>query len=168
MQCAKPGTTSIQPCRDSTRFRTLVARTVGDVERRLYASRTYLRAHGPPAAPKDLLLHRCLGFAGYEHGADWVLRKATQRLSVRVPLALHSDDADSLLTAAADGAGIVIATDWLVAKHAARSRLCPVLPAWDVGEARCDLHRDTVGAFPAGQDAVFIEMVTQALRNAHG
>jgi DNA-binding transcriptional LysR family regulator len=147
---------------------TLVARKVGDVQRRLYASRTYLRAHGTPAAPKDLLLHRCLGFAGYEHGADWVLRKARQRLSMRVPLALHSDDADSLVTAAADGAGIVIATDWLVAKHAARSRLCPVLPAWDVGEPGAIYIVTPSARFLPAKTRVFIDMVTQALRNGHG
>lgn len=144
---------------------TLVARKVGDIQRHLYTSSAYLRAHGVPASPRDLSQHRCLGFAGYQHGADWVLRKGKQRVIVGVPLALHSDDADSLLTAAADGAGIVIATDWLVAKHPARSKLHPVLPGWDVGEPGAIYIVTPSARFLPAKTRVFIEMMAQALRS---
>ncbi|HJV97040.1 MAG TPA: LysR family transcriptional regulator [Albitalea sp.] len=143
---------------------TLVARKLGDIRRGLYASTGYLRAHGTPSAPNDLLQHRCLGFAGFQRSAEWALQKAKQRLTVSVPLVLQSDDADSLLTAAAEGAGIVVATDWVVAKHPARNRLQPVLPAWTLGPPGAVYVVTPSARFLPAKTRVFIDMVMQALR----
>lgn len=143
---------------------TLVARKVGDVQRRIYASASYLRTHGTPATPKDLLQHRCLGFAGYQRSAEWMLRKGRQRTTVSVTLALHSDDSDSLVTAAAEGAGIVIATDWLVEKHALRSKLRPVLADWEVGEPGAIYIVTPTASFLPAKTRVFIEMAMAELK----
>ena len=141
----------------------LVARKVRDVQRRLYAAPAYLRAHGVPLIPQDLLRHRCLGFAGYERGAEWVLHSGKSKVALNVPLALHSDDADSLMTAAGAGAGIVLATDWLVAGHAAGRKLRPVLPAWDVGERSAIYVVTSSARFLPAKTRVFIDMLMAEL-----
>ncbi|QRF61164.1 LysR family transcriptional regulator [Variovorax paradoxus] len=142
----------------------LVARKVGEVRRHVYASAAYLRAHGTPSAPREIAQHRCLGFAGYQRSAEWSLRKGRQRVTVGVKLAMHTDDSDSLITAAAEGAGLVIATGWLVEKHPLGGKLRPVLPDWEVGEPGAIYIVTPTASFLPAKVRVFIEMVSGALR----
>jgi len=146
--------------RDST----LVARRLATFGRRLVASSAYLRRHGTPRRPQELQRHQCLGFAGHERGSAWVLRKAEQRVDVPIAAALVADDAETLVAAAAEDAGIAIATDWLLEKHPARKRLVPVLRDWAVGDDSA-VHAVTPAArFLPAKTTVFIDMVTQHLR----
>lgn len=145
--------------RDST----LVARRLARFGRGLVASPAYLRRHGTPRKPQDLPRHRCLGFAGHERGSAWALRKAGQRTDVPITAVLVADDAETLLTAAAEGAGIAVATDWLLEKHPERERLVPVLRGWAVGEDSV-VHAVTPAArFLPAKTTAFIEMVTRHL-----
>jgi DNA-binding transcriptional LysR family regulator len=142
---------------------TLVARKVAVVTRRLVASPAYLREHGKPLHPQDLAKHRCLGFAGLQRGAYWSLRRGRQRLDVAVQIVLMADDAESLLTAAAAGAGIAVATDWLLDKHPAAKRLVPVLEDWDVGEESA-VHLVTPSSrFLPAKTRAFIDAAASAL-----
>jgi DNA-binding transcriptional LysR family regulator len=93
-----------------------------------------------------------------------VLRKAEQRVDVPIAAALVADDAETLVAAAAEDAGIAIATDWLLEKHPARKRLVPVLRDWAVGDDSA-VHAVTPAArFLPAKTTVFIDMVTQHLR----
>jgi len=142
----------------------LVARRLATFGRRLVASAGYLRRLGTPRRPQDLSQHQCLGFAGHDRGSAWVLRKAAQRVEVPISASLVADDAETLVTAAAEDAGIAIATDWLLEKHPARKRLVPVLRDWAVGEDSA-VHAVTPAArFLPAKTSAFIDMVTQHLR----
>ena len=143
---------------------TLVARRIGEVRRHVYASAAYLRAHETPGEPRELAGHRCLGFAGYQRSAEWSLRKGRQRVTVQVALAMHTDDSDSLITAAAEGAGLVVATDWLVEKHPLGGKLRPVLGDWEVGEPGAIYIVTPTASFLPAKVRVFIDMVIGALR----
>ncbi|HZY17815.1 MAG TPA: LysR family transcriptional regulator [Ramlibacter sp.] len=143
---------------------TLVARKVAAVRRRMVASPAYLAKHGTPARPEDLLQHRCLGFAGFQRRSSWILRQGLERREIAVPLAMTSDDAETLVMAAAQGAGIAVATDWLLDKHPDRDRLLPVLPEWDVGEESA-IHLVTPSVrFVPAKTRAFVELAMQALR----
>lgn len=142
----------------------LVARKVATVRRGLVASADYLKRHGSPQHPHELAGHRCLGFAGIQRGLAWVLRKARQRIEVPIPAVVVADDAETLMTAAAEGAGITVATDWLLEKHPLRKKLVPVLEGWDVGEeSAIHIVTPSVRFLPAKTRA-FVDMAIASLR----
>ena len=142
----------------------LVARKVATVTRTLVASADYLKRAGTPRHPRDLVQHRCLGFAGMGRGTSWTLRKARQRIEVPISPVLVADDAETLVAAAADGCGIAAVTDWLLEKHPARQHLVPVLVGWDLGEeSAIHIVTPTVRFLPAKTKA-FIEMAVAQLR----
>lgn len=142
----------------------LVARKVATVKRTLVASPGYLKRFGTPRHPQDLMQHKCLGFAGIGRGSSWTLRKARQRIELSIPTVLVADDAETLVTAAGEGAGIVAVTDWLADKHPLRRQLVTVLEGWDVGEeSAIHLVTPTVRFLPAKTKA-FIDMVTRHLQ----
>lgn len=144
----------------------LVARKVGDVQRRLFAAPGYLKRCGTPTTPHDLPGHRCLGFTGYERGSEWVLRSGKAKVTLNMSLALCSDDAEALIAASIAGAGIVLATDWLVAGHAEGRKLRPVLPDWDVGERSAIYVVTSSARFLPAKTRVFIDMLMEELRGA--
>lgn len=142
----------------------LIARKVATVRRTLVASADYLKRAGTPQHPRDLVQHRCLGFAGMGRGTSWALRKARQRIEVPISAVLVADDAETLVAAAADGCGIAVVTDWLLEKHPARKHLVPVLAGWEVGEeSAIHIVTPTVRFLPAKTKA-FIEMAAAQLR----
>ncbi|MGV3497255.1 MAG: LysR family transcriptional regulator [Hydrogenophaga sp.] len=63
----------------------LVAIPLGKVRRVCCASAAYLRRHGTPREPSDLLKHRCIGFKGNGPNPDWRFKVAGR--TVRVPVA---------------------------------------------------------------------------------
>lgn len=62
----------------------LVAVPAGSVRRICCASPAYLRRHGTPRRPQDLLDHRCIGFKGSGPDPDW--RFSLEGRIVRVPV----------------------------------------------------------------------------------
>lgn len=143
---------------------TLVARQVAPVRRVLVATPAYLERHGEPRRPQDLVNHRCLSFAGHARGSTWTLRKQRQRVEVPIAAVLVADDPETLVTAAAEDAGIAMATDWLLDRHPGNGRLVPVLGDWDVGEEGA-IHLVTPSArFLPAKTTAFIDMAMQQLR----
>lgn len=76
------------PLADST----LKARLLGSNPLVMVASPTYLKAHGTPQTPADLLAHDCIVYSNTERGAKWPLlvkRKVTP-MPVRARVAVNS------------------------------------------------------------------------------
>ena len=145
----------------------LVARKVATVRRHLVASESYLNRYGRPLQPQDLATHACLGFAGHSSSSTWIFRKDNQRLELAMNEILLADDAEALLSAAAEGAGLVVTTDWMLAKHPLRERLVPLLKGWDVGE-QSEVHvvTPTLRFLPA-KTRVFTDTIMKGLRRDH-
>lgn len=53
---------------------------------------------------------------------------------MRVDGPLVSDDGEALATACVGGAGVMLASDWLVGRELADGRLAEVLPGWSLDE----------------------------------
>jgi DNA-binding transcriptional LysR family regulator len=113
----------------------LVARKLGEWQRRLFASPAYLKRWGTPQDPKELTQHKGLAFSGVECPSDWVMTRGRERVKISIPAVMTTDDATSLAIAAEAGCGIVVATEWLVQEQIARGKLVPVLPDWLAGPA---------------------------------
>lgn len=110
----------------------LVARRLAASRRLLCASPTYLHAHGTPSRPADLSLHACLGFSRLASHPLWHLRDGDKVTAIRITGPLVTDDAQSLVQAAASGAGIAMVSDWLAGPELCSGKLVPVLPGHPV------------------------------------
>lgn len=105
----------------------LVARRLAPSRRLLCASPAYLQAHGTPVRPADLAQHACLGFSRLASHPLWLLRDGDKATAIRIAGPLVTDDAQSLVQAAASGTGIAMVSDWLVGPELCSGRLVPVL-----------------------------------------
>lgn len=110
----------------------LVVRPLAPLRRLLCASPAYLWAKGWPDTPQALARHACLGFTGLRSWHHWSLSRETERVMVRVDGPLVSNDSEALAATCAGGAGIMLATDWLVGRELADGRLVEVLPGWSL------------------------------------
>jgi len=116
--------------------RRLNARRVMSNRRLLCASPLYLQRHGTPADLADLVRHRCILHRqnGDAYGT-WRFEHRGQTETVKVHGALSSNDGDIVLGWALDGHGILIRSEWDLAKYVESGRLRIVLPAYTLPSA---------------------------------
>lgn len=107
----------------------LVARRLPPLSFALYASRSYLDAHGTPRKPAELARHRCVLFRGAGGRAEWTLVGPKRTETVEVRGAMTTDDFVFARESVAAGAGIGLLPEF-VASCAGRTRLERVLPAY--------------------------------------
>ena len=114
----------------------LVARRIMSNRRLLCASPRYLERHGVPTTLADLANHRSIVHRQNDdaHGV-WRLMHEGRNVSVKVQGALSSNDGDIVLGWALDGHGILIRSEWDLAKYVESGRLRIVLPQYVQPEA---------------------------------
>lgn len=102
------------------------------IARRLLASRwlvcaspEYLRRHGTPATPDDLVRHNCLNFTHRTHWNNWPF--TTVPRGVKAAGSLGADQGDMLLQLALQGAGVVRLAEFHIHAALAAGRLVPIL-----------------------------------------
>lgn len=110
----------------------LVARRVAETDSHIYASPDYLARHGTPATAQDLEEHACLTMSAVTGSTVWRLSKGGVRydLPLRSPIAI--DDADSVLSCACAGLGIVLLADWFTQAAMRRGELVRILDDYQV------------------------------------
>jgi DNA-binding transcriptional LysR family regulator len=106
----------------------LVARKLGDIEHRLYASPGYLERRGAPATPRDLEGHACVVFRAKELSRTWALRSALGDATIPVRGWIGGDDFTFVRTMVAAGAGIGLLPHLNCVSDEASGRLVRVLP----------------------------------------
>ena len=116
--------------------RRLSARRIMSNRRFLCASPGYLEKFGTPRSVSDLSHHRCIihrqndsayGVWRFDHGG--------QQESIKVDGALSSNDGDIVLGWALDGHGILIRSEWDLAKYLESGRLRVLLPEYRLPSA---------------------------------
>lgn len=107
----------------------LVARRIMSNRRFLCASPRYLERHGTPGTLDELAAHRCILHRQNDdaHGV-WRLVHAGRPVAVKVGGTLSSNDGDIALGWALDGHGILVRSEWDLAKYVESGRLRIVLP----------------------------------------
>jgi DNA-binding transcriptional LysR family regulator len=97
------------------------------------ASPAYLKAHGMPAEPADLLDHACIRLR-FSSGAfaEWLLARDDQSLTIdpAARIVVNENAATSGIEFARQGHGIVYAFENWLAPWFESGELVPVLPAW--------------------------------------
>lgn len=114
----------------------LVARLLSPSHRIVCAAPAYLERHGEPTHPRDLRNHRCLLYRAPNYGNEWAFARGEERLSVAVESVLASDSVPLLMTAVAQGMGVLMLQSYLVRDQIEDGRLRQVLTDYSVGPAQ--------------------------------
>jgi DNA-binding transcriptional LysR family regulator len=106
----------------------LVARKLGEIEQRLYASPRYLQQHGTPGSVRELADHRCVVFRAQDLARTWALRGDGGDSSVPVRGRVGGDDFTFVRAIVAAGGGIGILPHINCVADVASGKLVRVLP----------------------------------------
>ena len=107
------------------------AHTLASNERWLCASPAYLKQHGTPQTPDDLLAHRCICIReNADHATLWHLSQGQQRKSLRILAAMVSNDGAVARRWAEQDLGLVLRSQWDVVDSIAQGSLTRVLSDW--------------------------------------
>jgi DNA-binding transcriptional LysR family regulator len=140
----------------------LSARRIMSNRRFLCASPAYLKNFGHPRMPDDLARHRCIIHRQNDdaHGV-WRLVKGRKTEPVKVSGTLSSNDGDVVLGWALDGHGILMRSEWDLAKYIASGRLQVVLKDFKLAPADLFVYYPTRRNMPAKVRA-FIDFLVAA------
>jgi DNA-binding transcriptional LysR family regulator len=110
----------------------LAARRLAPNRRVVCASPEYLRTHGTPRTPADLLQHNCLTTTDFH--MTWEYRDPQgKRDSVRVSGRYACDNWEVLREWAVAGLGVALKSTWDVRRHLDDGSLVPLLPGYAFG-----------------------------------
>ena len=112
----------------------LVVRQLGRAKMTTCASPAYLKAHGIPRTPEDLLAHNCVRFVVPSSGRvqDWRFARNGESRSVAVTGNLTFDHAESLVQAALAGSGLIQISSHITAPAIRDGTLKPVLARFQI------------------------------------
>jgi len=142
----------------------LVARRVAPFQNLLYAAPSYIAAHGRPQEPEALADHACLGFTRHASWPDWVLKRGSQRRTVRPAGPLITDNSETLLQAAVEGAGIILTPDWLAGPSVRDGALVQLLPGWRSSEDGGIYTVMPPGRLIPTKTRLFVDEITRAIQ----
>ena len=101
----------------------LIARRVGPIYGKLVASPDYIKAHGSPETPDEIVAHQAL-MQGTE---TWQFMDGDKILTVRPQGRFKADNGTALVAAAAAGLGIAWLPDGITVEYLASGALVPVM-----------------------------------------
>lgn len=94
------------------------------------ASPNYLKKHGEPKKPEDLLNFNCLLLDNDRQRTYWFFTKNKQQVKIPVHGNLSSKGGTPLLEAAINDGGIVQMSNWMMTELIADNKLITCLPDW--------------------------------------
>jgi DNA-binding transcriptional LysR family regulator len=105
----------------------LIARRICEVERVVCAAPAYLKKHGTPKKPEDLLAHNCLSMAFAPALRRWPFEARDGIRHVEVGGNVSASSADALLQLALMGLGVIRLSDVIVGAALREGRLTRLL-----------------------------------------
>jgi DNA-binding transcriptional LysR family regulator len=110
----------------------MAARQLAVLPNRVYASPAYLARHGEPTHPMELRQHLALVTRVARSGSSyaWPMSDGAEHENYEVSPVIEADDPELLKAPLFAGAGLMMATDMIMHRHAAEGLVRPVLPGW--------------------------------------
>ncbi|WP_331374779.1 LysR family transcriptional regulator [Sinorhizobium chiapasense] len=139
----------------------MIARRVGPLYGRLVASPDYIRTHGSPETPEELVAHQAL-MQGTE---AWQFMDGDEIITVHPRGRFKADNALALAAAALAGVGIAWIPDGVTHDHVASGALVPVMTRYPPPPAGIYVIRPP-GQFPARKVRVLTEMLIECFEQA--
>jgi DNA-binding transcriptional LysR family regulator len=137
----------------------LVVRRVAPMRGKFVASPEYIRSHGAPVTPDELVDHQAL-MQGTE---TWRVVAHGKIVHVAVHGRFKADNGEALLSAALAGLGIAGLPDFLIDRHLATGALVPVLAEFPPPEGGIYVVRPP-GDFPPRKVRALIEIMVERFR----
>jgi DNA-binding transcriptional LysR family regulator len=109
----------------------LIARPLGNVQMVVSASPAYLEQHGVPREPSDLMRHDCIAWSSVEPLNSWWFREGASDRTFPVRTRLSTSSADSAISAAHAGLGLVQTTSYQAEPALRDGRLVLVLRGFE-------------------------------------
>lgn len=143
----------------------LISRKLADIQVLTVASPAYLKRHGQPQVPQDLLKHHCIDFRDPQTGRpyDWEFHRKSKILPVRVVSRLVLSDAGTMLTECLAGTGVCQVLAIAVKDQLAKGSLVNLFPDW--ADEIFPLYALYPSRHhPAAKVRAFIDFVSQTVR----
>jgi DNA-binding transcriptional LysR family regulator len=105
----------------------LIARTLGSIRVVVCASPAYLKLHGAPQRPEDLMQHDCIAWSILGPRDTWHFQDSGRELQYPIRTRLATTLAESAVDAAAAGLGLVQTTSYQASQAISDGRLVVVL-----------------------------------------
>jgi DNA-binding transcriptional LysR family regulator len=134
----------------------LMARRVGPIFGKLVASPAYIKAHGAPSMPGEIIKHQIV----MRDAEVWQFMDGDQIISVRPQGRFIADNAISLVAAVLDGIGISYLPEPLVKDHICSGALVPIMTRHPIPPAGIFLVRPP-GQYPSRKVQVLTEMLIE-------
>lgn len=122
----------------------LTARRLGHTGQVVVASSDYLKRHGTPLEPEDLLKHNCLRFNFRRAEANWPFIRDGKEFSLKVSGNIECSSGEALAQFARLGAGVARIGEFTVREDLQRGTLIPLLQAFNPGDEE-PIHAVFVG-----------------------
>jgi DNA-binding transcriptional LysR family regulator len=133
----------------------LVARRISRVARYLVASPGYLKQHGHPKHPHELVGRNCLGYAYRAQSDVWrLLNKSGDEVSVSATGSLRVTNVEALIPAVLAGIAIAELPEFVASEYLRDGRLQVVLPEWSMQEGGLYFVTPTARTRPAKVDVL--------------
>lgn len=134
----------------------LIARRIGRIQAMVVASPAYIKSHGAPETPDDVLNHEAL-MKGPE---SWSFIDGDKTITIHPQGRFKADNGTALAVAAAAGLGITALPDFIVADYLASGALVPILKRYPLPEAGVFVVRPP-GSYPARKIRVLTELLIE-------
>ncbi len=121
----------IGPLEDSS----LIARKLSESQMMAVASPGYLKRHGTPQHPEELVDHVCLTYAYGRMRDSWRFKGPDGPVQVRVESGFHVNNGDAMEVVARGGVGIALLPAFIVHQSIKSGELVRILQDFDLG---CD------------------------------
>ena len=108
----------------------LRARKLGQAERLVIASPSYLARRGVPRTPADLLEHDGVIYGQSSGGQEWLFRRGTSETSVYLRTRLKLSAAEGVREAVLAGQGFAIASRWMFTPELKSGEVVSILEEW--------------------------------------
>ena len=112
----------------------LVARPITRARLVACASPDYLKKHGVPKSPADLVHHNCLTYAYSGPKLEWRFTRRGRVQTVKVTGSLHGNNGEIICRAAAAGLGIIVQPTFLAYELLSEKKLVRILEGWEADE----------------------------------
>ena len=149
----------IGPLEDSS----LIAQPLGSIRRMVVASPDYLRRHGLPKHPKDLLRANCVRFSAAT-GPGWTFHEGSKKFNVAVTGNLDFNHAAPAIDACVAGLGFGMFISYQVAPYLQQKRLKIVLAKFEPPPRPINIVYPHARLLPT-RTRVFIEWIRQELQD---
>ncbi len=143
----------------------LIARRIATVQRATLASTDYLRRHGEPQSPQDLLRHNCLVYTGLATLNEWnFVGPDGQTHPIRVNGNFESNSSEAIRQAVCEGMGITYSAIWNFSEDLKRGRVQTILNHYPPPTLPLSVVYQPTRR-PSLKVKSFVEYFAQALKN---